>query len=177
MIEERHQFASDNVAAICPEAWAASQEANAHYAPSYGEDYWTARVCDRIREIFETDCDVYFVFTGTAANALALAQVCKSFHSIICHQHSHIQSDECGAGGRRHAAQNQGAVARCGVAGAFDRRPLVSDRRAGQRGGALTSEPLAAEGGNEERDPSQGKHSIGFDDWVARQRPPPTTRE
>src|SRR2546422_895543 len=97
MIEERHQFASDNVAAICPEAWAALQEANAHYAPSYGEDCWTARVCDRIREIFETDCDVYFVFTGTAANALALAQVCKSFHSIICHQHSHIQTDECGA--------------------------------------------------------------------------------
>ncbi|PYI97192.1 MAG: threonine aldolase, partial [Verrucomicrobia bacterium] len=97
MIEERHQFASDNVAAICPEAWAALQEANAHYAPSYGEDDWTARVCDRIREIFETDCDVYFVFTGTAANALTLAQVCKSFHSIICHQHSHIQTDECGA--------------------------------------------------------------------------------
>jgi len=97
MIEERHQFASDNVAAICPEAWAALQEANAHYAPSYGEDCCTARVCDRIREIFETDCDVYFVFTGTAANALALAQVCKSFQSIICHQHSHIQTDECGA--------------------------------------------------------------------------------
>ena len=97
MIVERHEFASDNVAPMCPEAWAALQQANAHYAPSYGEDRWTARVCDRIREIFETDCDVYFVFTGTAANALALAQVCKSFQSVICHQHSHIQTDECGA--------------------------------------------------------------------------------
>ncbi len=97
MIKERHQFASDNVAPICPEAWAALQEANAHYAPSYGEDRWTARVCDRIREIFETDCDVYFVFTGTAANALALAHLCKPFQSVICHQHSHIQTDECGA--------------------------------------------------------------------------------
>jgi threonine aldolase len=97
MILERHQFASDNVAPICPEAWAALQQANADHAPSYGEDRWTARACDRIREIFETDCDVYFVFTGTAANALALAQVCKSFQSIICHQHSHIQTDECGA--------------------------------------------------------------------------------
>jgi threonine aldolase len=67
------------------------------YAPSYGEDRWTARVCDRIREIFETDCDVYFVFTGTAANALALAQLCNPFHSVICHQHSHIETDECGA--------------------------------------------------------------------------------
>jgi len=97
MVQERHEFASDNVAPICPEASAALQKANAHYAPSYGEDRWTARVCDRVREIFETDCDVYFVFTGTAANALALAQLCKSFQSVICHPHSHIQTDECGA--------------------------------------------------------------------------------
>jgi len=97
MIVERHEFSSDNVAPICPEAWAALQEANAHYAPSYGEDRWTARACDRIREIFETDCDVYFVFTGTAANALSLAQLCKSFQSVICHQRSHVQTDECGA--------------------------------------------------------------------------------
>jgi len=94
---ERHEFASDNVAPICPEVWAALQEANLQYAPFYGEDRWTARVCDRIREIFETDCDVYFVFTGTAANALALAQLCNPFHSVICHQHSHIETDECGA--------------------------------------------------------------------------------
>jgi threonine aldolase len=97
MIVERHEFASDNVAPICPEAWAALQEANAHYVPSYGEDRWTARVCDRIREIFETGCDVYFVFTGTAANALSLAQLCQSFQSVICHQNAHIQTDECGA--------------------------------------------------------------------------------
>src|SRR6266496_3679863 len=97
MIPERHEFASDNVAPICPEAWAALQEANENYAPSYGEDNWTARVCGRVREIFETDCDVYFVFTGTAANALSLAQLCKSFQSVICHQHSHMQTDECGA--------------------------------------------------------------------------------
>src|SRR6266700_7426135 len=97
MIVERHEFSSDNVAPICPEARAALQEANAHYAPSYGEDRWTARACDRIREIFETDCDVYFVFTGTAANALSLAQLCKSFQSVICHQRSHVQTDEGGA--------------------------------------------------------------------------------
>jgi threonine aldolase len=96
MTRERHEFASDNTAPICPEAWAALQEANTDYAAAYGEDRWTARVCDRIREIFETDCDVYFVFTGTAANALALAQLCPSFRSIICHQNAHIQTDECG---------------------------------------------------------------------------------
>ena len=96
MTVERHEFASDNTARICPEAWAALQEANTEYAAAYGEDRWTARVCDRIREIFEIDCDVYFVFTGTAANALALAQVCQSFRSIICYQNAHIHTDECG---------------------------------------------------------------------------------
>jgi threonine aldolase len=94
---ERHEFASDNTAAICPEAWEALEEANAGGVPSYGDDRWTARACDRVREIFETNCDVYFVFNGTAANALALAQVCQSFHGVICHEHAHIQTDECGA--------------------------------------------------------------------------------
>lgn len=92
-----YEFASDNTAAICPEAWKALEQANAHYAPSYGEDEWTARVCERIRQLFEVDCDVYFVFTGTGANALGLAQVCQSFHGVICHERAHIQTDECGA--------------------------------------------------------------------------------
>ena len=92
-----HHFASDNTAAICPEAWTALQQANAGYAPSYGEDAWTAKVCQRIRDIFEVDCDVYFVFTGTAANSLGLAQLCQSFHGVICHERAHIQTDEAGA--------------------------------------------------------------------------------
>jgi threonine aldolase len=93
----RHEFASDNTAAICPEAWVALQEANAENAPSYGEDRWTARVINRICEIFETNCEVYFTFNGTAANALSLTQLCQSFHSIVCHEYSHLQTDECGA--------------------------------------------------------------------------------
>lgn len=94
---DRHEFASDNTAPICPEVAAALQQANVEAVPSYGEDRWTADVCDRVREIFETDCDVFLVFNGTAANALALAQICRSFHSVICHERSHMQSDECGA--------------------------------------------------------------------------------
>ena len=93
----RYHFASDNTAAICPEAWAALEEANTKYAPAYGEDEWTAEVCGRIRKIFEVDCDVYFVFTGTAANALGLAQLCQPFHGVICHERAHIQTDEGGA--------------------------------------------------------------------------------
>ena len=39
-----------------------------------------------IRELFETDCEVFFAFNGTAANSLALAALCQSYHSILCHE-------------------------------------------------------------------------------------------
>jgi threonine aldolase len=93
----RNQFASDNYAGVCPEAWQALATANSGYASSYGDDPWTGRACGRLREIFETDCEVFFVFTGTAANSLALASLCRSYHSIICHEMSHLETDECGA--------------------------------------------------------------------------------
>ena len=66
-------------------------------APAYGDDAWTARAADLIREIFETDCEVFFAFNGTAANSLALAALCQSYHSILCHESAHIETDECGA--------------------------------------------------------------------------------
>ena len=90
-------FASDNYAGICPEALAALQAANAGHAPAYGDDEWTQRVSDRLRALFETDCDVYFVFNGTAANSLALASLCQSYQSVICHEIAHVDTDECGA--------------------------------------------------------------------------------
>ncbi len=94
----RH-FASDNFAGICPEAWAAMEEANRDHAPSYGADAWTAEATRLIREVFETDCEVFFVFNGTAANSLAVAATCATFESVICHEHAHLATDECGAPG------------------------------------------------------------------------------
>lgn len=95
--KRKNQFASDNYAGICPEAWEAMAEVNRGYANSYGDDPWTARACDRLRTFFEADCQVFFVFNGTAANSLALAALCQSYHSVICHELSHIETDECGA--------------------------------------------------------------------------------
>ena len=93
----RRQFASDNYSGICPEAWAAMAEANAGHEVSYGNDSWTRRAADLIREIFETKCEVYFVFNGTAANSLSLASLCQSYHSVLCHEGAHIETAECGA--------------------------------------------------------------------------------
>lgn len=92
-----NQFASDNYAGICPEAWQAMQAANAGFVSSYGDDIWTERACEHIRQVFETDCQVFFVFNGTAANSLALASLCRSYHSVICHELAHVETDECGA--------------------------------------------------------------------------------
>ena len=50
-----------------------------------------------IRDLFETDCEVFFVFNGTAANSLALASLCQSYHSVLCHELAHVETDECGA--------------------------------------------------------------------------------
>jgi threonine aldolase len=95
--QELQQFASDNYAGVCPQAWAAMEAANRGHASAYGEDFWTARAADAFRNLFETACEVYFVFNGTAANALALSSLCQSFHSVICSSVAHVETDECGA--------------------------------------------------------------------------------
>ena len=95
----RRHFASDNYAGICPEALAALLEANAGHAPAYGADAWTAEATRLVQEVFETDCEVFFVFNGTAANSLSLASICDSFDGTLCHERAHLATDECGAPG------------------------------------------------------------------------------
>jgi len=94
---EAQQFASDNYAGICPEAWAAMEAANRGHAPAYGDDRWTHTAADAFRTLFETECEVFFAFNGTAANSLALAALCQSYHSVICSAAAHVETDECGA--------------------------------------------------------------------------------
>src|SRR6266404_5903564 len=95
--QTRRQFASDNYAGICPEAFAALAEANQGHEVSYGDDSWTTKACNLIRDVFETKCEVFFVFNGTAANSLALAFLCQSYHAILCHELAHVEVAECGA--------------------------------------------------------------------------------
>ncbi|MBE9043029.1 low specificity L-threonine aldolase [Pleurocapsales cyanobacterium LEGE 10410] len=91
------QFASDNYSGICPEAMEYLVKANQGSALAYGNDEWTQRAADYFRQIFATDCEVFFVFNGTAANSLSLAALCQSYHSVICHELAHVETDECGA--------------------------------------------------------------------------------
>ena len=93
----RRQFASDNYAGVCPAGWKAMEMANQGHSIPYGDDDLTEQACNAIRDLFETRCEVFFVFNGTAANSLSLASLCQSYHSVICHRNAHIETDECGA--------------------------------------------------------------------------------
>ncbi|MBV9130789.1 MAG: low specificity L-threonine aldolase [Verrucomicrobia bacterium] len=97
--DHRRQFASDNNAGCCPEVLAALQDSSPGHLVAYGSDAITAKAKDAFRELFESDCEVFFVFNGTAANSLAIGSFCSRHHSILCHRHSHIESDECNAPG------------------------------------------------------------------------------
>lgn len=90
-------FASDNVSAASPAIVAALAEAAAAPAMPYGADPWTARAAARLRDVFETDIEVFPVVTGTAANALALAALTPPWGAVYCHRDSHAMDDECGA--------------------------------------------------------------------------------
>lgn len=90
-------FRSDNVKGAAPEVLAALAEANGGAAPPYGDDPLTVRLRDRFREVFETDCAVFPVATGTAANVLGLSVMTPPYGAIYCHRDSHINVDECGA--------------------------------------------------------------------------------
>ena len=91
------QFASDNYAGVCSEAMAAMMAANQGHQRSYGDDPYTERACDMLRDLFEIDLQAFFVFNGTAANSLAISALCQSYHSVICAELAHVETDECGA--------------------------------------------------------------------------------
>lgn len=95
----RYDFASDNVAGAMPEAIAALAAANDGFAAGYGADPISARAAELIRELVDADAEVRFVASGTAANALTLAALAQPHEAVVCHEHSHIATDETGAPG------------------------------------------------------------------------------
>ncbi|PZX16578.1 L-threonine aldolase [Palleronia aestuarii] len=91
-------YASDNSGPAHPKVMEALLAANAGYALPYGNDPATERARAHIREVFEApDAAVEFVATGSAANALILATLCKPWEAIFCSEVAHVEADECGA--------------------------------------------------------------------------------
>ena len=65
---------------------------------AYGDDPWTARLHERVAEVFERDdVAVFPVVSGTAANALGLSALCPPWGAVLCHETAHIVANEGGA--------------------------------------------------------------------------------
>jgi threonine aldolase len=90
-------FSSDTAAPAHPAILEAMLAASKGPSPSYGADPWTAAARQSLRDVFETDLDIWLVSSGTAANALALATLCPPHGAVICHNEAHIERDERGA--------------------------------------------------------------------------------
>lgn len=90
-------FASDNWAGASDEVMAALIRHNEGFATAYGGDDVTANIEKRFCDVFETDCKIYLVATGTAANALALSTATGPGGAVFCQMDAHIRVDECGA--------------------------------------------------------------------------------
>lgn len=119
----RYDFASDNTAPAAPEAMAALVAANTGFTPGYGADAVSSRAADLVRALLDADCEVRFVASGTAANAIALAALCRPFEAVLAHHHAHVCTDETGAPG--FFGHGLGLIGLPGVSGRIDPASLI----------------------------------------------------
>ena len=114
----RYDFGSDNTAGMAPSAVEGLARANAGYARSYGSDEITARAADQIRQRLDADAEIRFVFSGTAANAIALSMLAFPFEAVLAHNAAHVCTDETGAPG--FFGQGVGLIGLPGFSGRID---------------------------------------------------------
>ena len=93
----RNHFASDNNSPAHPEVIEAVLSANQGHALAYGDDYFTERATAKLREVFGSSCEPFFLSTGTGANVLSMAALTRSHHAVICAENAHLNGAECGA--------------------------------------------------------------------------------
>ena len=90
-------FASDNNSGVHPAVMNELIRANHGHVVGYGGDPFTEKATEMLREELGMEAEIYFVFTGTAANVLGLAGVTRPWNSVITSYTAHIEGDECGA--------------------------------------------------------------------------------
>nr|WP_194241609.1 low specificity L-threonine aldolase [Galbitalea soli] len=90
-------FASDNYAGAHPEILDAIAAANGGHQIAYGEDLYTARLQEVMREHFGAQAETFPVFNGTGANVTALTSVLPRWGAVVAASTAHINTDEGGA--------------------------------------------------------------------------------
>jgi len=90
-------FASDNNAGVHPEILKELAVINSGHVIGYGSDIYTEQAKQLFKNHLGNDTEVFFVFTGTAANVLGISGITHSWNSIITAETAHLEQDECGA--------------------------------------------------------------------------------
>jgi threonine aldolase len=90
-------FTSDNWAGAHPAIAASLNAHSTGYASAYGTSEIDRKIEGKFNELFGREVAVFFVGTGTAANALALSAVNRPGGVSFCHREAHVIADECGA--------------------------------------------------------------------------------
>ena len=90
------RFFSDNAATVHPAVMEALAAAN-RVDTAYDGDALSQSLDAAFSELFETECEVVWIPTGTAANSIILAHFVRPWQGILCYEEAHIEVDECGA--------------------------------------------------------------------------------
>jgi len=90
-------FASDNYSGVHPEVLAAITEANNGHQSAYGDDVYTSKLQQVIKQHFGDQAEAFPVFNGTGANVVALTSMMPRWGAVICSNLAHIHTDEGGA--------------------------------------------------------------------------------
>lgn len=133
-----HLFASDNTATVHPAVMDALARVNEKHEISYGDDEYTREAEARIRELFDAEVTVYFVYNGTGANVLGLASMVRSWEATICTEIAHINEDETGAPEKFTGSKLLPVHPRTGKLTVDQLKPFM-----GRRGFEHTSQPRA----------------------------------
>ena len=90
-------FASDNNSGVHPAVIEELVSVNRGHVVGYGGDPFTEKAYTMLRKELGSEAEIFFVFTGTAANVLGLAGAARSWNSVLTASTAHIEGDECGA--------------------------------------------------------------------------------
>ncbi len=117
-------FKSDNEAPAHAQVMEALLAANEGFATAYADDRYSQQLDQRLSDLFETDCQVLPIATGTAANSVALAEIIPPWGAVMCHAQAHIHNDEGGA--PEFYTQGAKLVALPGPNGKLQPQPLAA---------------------------------------------------
>lgn len=95
--EIKRGFASDNNAGVHPDILQEVIAANKGHEVGYGADKYTKRAVSLLKEHLGSSAEIFFVFTGTAANVLGLTSLMRSWNAVVTASTAHLETDECGA--------------------------------------------------------------------------------